>query len=364
MRDSILATVLLNLVRQGVPGKDVSGAPLLHADAATLETFGFSRELATRLVSLRRCDAVGAEFARAERHGVRILVRGESDYPAELAAHPYAPSVLYLRGAWPPRPRVGIVGARLASSSMIAFAERLGEGAAAHGITVVSGLARGIDAAAHRGAQRAHGACAGVLGCGLDIVYPSDTGAVRRRVWDEGAMLATFPFGSAPLQHHFPLRNRLLAALCDAVVVVQASRESGSMSTARAALDAGIEVFAVPGSPDDPLAEGPNSLLRDGARPVLGPADVVESLLGIGAFQAGARDAEPAPVHDPFTAAILAEIGSVAADAATIAAALCLPTERVLARLIALELDGAVFRECGGLFRRRKAKPGRNSGIA
>lgn len=229
---------------------------------------------------------------------------------------------------------------------MARFASEIASACARAGIPVVSGLARGIDAAAHRGALAASGACVGVLGCGVDVVYPSTARDLFAAVRDHGCLIATWPMGTPPLPHHFPIRNRLLAALAQAVVVVQARPESGSMSTARAALDAGIEVLAVPGSPDDPLAAGTNRLIRDGARPVLEPRDVVEALLGVGMVPELERRAA-AGTHDP----VLLEIASTARSAEEIALALDRTLADVLESLVASELRGEVERLPGGLFR-------------
>jgi len=348
------AALLLHLARRGAPGRGAPTHVVLEGDVALLLEHGLTQATADEVIARRSDGSVEAELARVVRAGVLLSTRDDAEYPAELIGHPYAPLAVYRHGELPPRPRVGIVGARNASSTMIAFTERLGQAAAEHQIAVVSGLARGIDAAAHRGALRGGGGCIGVLGNGLDVVYPPDTRSVRDGVWNRGAMLTTFPLGAAPLPFHFPLRNRLLAAVCDAVVVVQARHDSGSMSTARAAIDVGIDVLVVPGSPEDPLAEGTNSLLKDGARPVLGPRDLVEALRGVGAFQTAERSVDSEPMDDTLTASILVEIGSVARDADSIARATGIDSSAVIARLVELELEGRVIREPGGVFRARK----------
>lgn len=351
------AALRLHLARRGAPGRTPADLEcVLHSDRAVLEAAGLTSTVIDELLALRDSSGEEAELARAAALGVVWSTAVDPEYPVELIGHPYAPLAVCRHGALPPRPRVGIVGARAPSSAMVSFAERLGEAAGGNGIAVVSGLARGIDAAAHRGALRGSGACIGVLGCGLDVVYPPDTRAVRNAIWDRGAMFSTFPLGSAPLPHHFPLRNRLLAALCDAVVVVQARRDSGSMSTARAALDAGIEVLVVPGSPDDPLAEGTNSLLKDGARPVLSPRDLVEAMIGVGRGEFAEESTDASFPADPLATAIRAEIGSLSRDADSIARAIGRETREVIARLTELELDGRVFREPGGVFRLRKPR--------
>ncbi len=359
MDDSLRAAILENLLFAGMPRKGLPPRLLLRATRDELVASGLPPDLADQLVSLRNSKEEFAEALRTTRARAHMMVRTMSNYPSDLESHPYAPRLIYRRGLpLPCRPRVGLVGARAASSNMIDFASRLGYDAARAGICVVSGLARGIDAAAHRGALDAGGSCVGVLGCGIDVVYPRDTKSVRERVEATGTVLTTFPFGTAPLQRHFPTRNRLLAALCDVVVVVQARIDSGSMSTARAALDAGIEVMAVPGAPRDPLCEGTNCLIRDGARPVLESRDILEAIYGVGAPQTfpetdkTSRVSHP-PNADRLTRSILDQIGSVARSADDLARILQLSTGTVLARLTELEVEGHVVRETGGVFRRR-----------
>lgn len=342
------ASILINLTYSGVCPRRVLPAEIMFAgDHATLVAHGLPVEKADRLLELRRSSGVARELAAAARIGVRIVTSADPEYPRDLVSHPYAPPVIYLRGRdLPPPPRVAIVGARQCSTGMARFASEIASACARAGIPVVSGLARGIDAAAHRGALTASGACVGVLGCGVDVVYPSTARDLFAAVRDHGCLIATWPMGTPPLPHHFPIRNRLLAALAQAVVVVQARPESGSMSTARAALDAGIEVLAVPGSPDDPLAAGTNRLIRDGARPVLEPRDVVEALLGVGMVPELERRAT-AGTHDP----VLLEIASTARSAEEIALALDRTLADVLESLVASELRGEVERLPGGLFR-------------
>lgn len=342
------ASILLNLTFCGIgPRREFPAEIVLAGDHATLVAYGMAAEKAERLLELRRSGAVPRELAAAAREGVRIVTKSESGYPPDLAGHPYAPPTLYIRGReLPPQPRIAIVGARQCSSGMARFASEIAAACARAGIPVVSGLARGIDAAAHRGALTAKGACVGVLGCGVDVVYPSTARELFSAVRENGCLIATWPIGTPPLPHHFPIRNRLLAALAQAVIVVQARPDSGSMSTARAALDAGIEVLAVPGSPDDPLAVGTNRLIRDGARPILEPRDAVEALLGVGADPSPA-DRATAESLDP----VLLEIGSTARTAEEIAVVLDRPLADVLETLVASELRGEVERLPGGLFR-------------
>ncbi len=223
-----------------------------------------------------------AELRRAEALGVRILGLDEPDYPAALKATYDPPPVLYVRGTIAPQPEVAavaVVGARAATTAGRAFARSLSRDLAAAGVEIVSGLARGIDAEAHRGALEANGRTVAVLGSALDRVYPPEHEALGRQITEHGgALLSEFPLGTGPRPHHFPQRNRVIAGLSQGVVVVEAKERSGALVTARFASDQGREVLAVPGHPTDPLAAGTNALLRDGAALVRSARDVAEAL--------------------------------------------------------------------------------------
>ena len=223
-----------------------------------------------------------AEMRRAEALGVRILGLDEPDYPVDLKETYDPPPVLYVRGTIAPRPEVAavaVVGARAATPAGRAFARSLSRDLAAAGVEIVSGLARGIDAEAHRGALEAKGRTVAVLGSGLDRMYPPEHEGLARQITEGGgALLSEFPLGTGPRPHHFPQRNRILAGLAQAVVVVEAKERSGALSTARLANDEGREVLAVPGHPTEAMAAGCNALLREGAAVARSAADVAEAL--------------------------------------------------------------------------------------
>lgn len=228
---------------------------------------------------------VEREAAALERLGGRWLFRGEAEYPGPLAMLDDAPPVLTLLG-FPnllSRPCVGIVGARNASIVGRKMAEKLGRDLAEAGFTVVSGLARGIDTAAHQGAL-AGGATGGgtvaVVAGGVDIIYPPENEGLYRDIAQRGAVLAESPLGTEPQARHFPRRNRLISGLSLGVVVVEAAVKSGSLITARFAGEQGREVFAVPGSPLDPRAQGCNRLIKEGAGLVENADDVISHLQG------------------------------------------------------------------------------------
>ena len=215
------------------------------------------------------------ELTAARSLGVALVALGESDYPRRLMMIDDAPPLLAVRGS--PAvfglPIVAIVGARNASAAGIRFAERLARDLGAAGFAVASGLARGVDAAAHRGSL-ASGTIA-VLAGGQDHIYPREHADLADAVAAEGALISEMPLGWEPRARDFPRRNRLISGLAVGIVVVEAARRSGSLITARFALEQGREVFAVPGSPLDPRAEGTNDLLKQGATLVTEAADVI-----------------------------------------------------------------------------------------
>ncbi len=223
-------------------------------------------------------DEIAREVETAARCGARFVAIGELDYPALLRRIDSAPPLIALRGdaAIFARPAVAIVGARNASGAGLAFAERLARGLAQAGFTIVSGLARGIDARAHQSSIET-GTIA-VLAGGLDKIYPPEHAPMLEKLIETGAAISEMPFGWEARGRDFPRRNRLVSGLAQGIVVVEAARRSGSLITARFAAEQGRDVFAVPGSPLDPRAEGTNDLLRDGASICTSAQDVIEAL--------------------------------------------------------------------------------------
>lgn len=219
------------------------------------------------------------EITANENAGARLLVIGEPDYPAILAETEGAPAAISLIGH--PHlflePSVSIVGARNASGNAVRFTEKLARDLGARGVVVVSGLARGIDTAAHVGSVET-GTIAVVAG-GADFIYPPENAALHARIAAEGALIAEAPIGTRPLARHFPARNRIIAGLTRATLVIEAAKRSGSLITARFAADQGRDVCAVPGSPMDPRCAGSNGLLRDGAHLVERADDILHLIL-------------------------------------------------------------------------------------
>ena len=211
--------------------------------------------------------------------GLRVVAFGEPAYPRLLAEIPDPPPVLWIRGLPDvlALPAVAVVGSRAAGAEGLRAARALGEDLASAGVVVVSGLARGVDAAAHEGAL-ASGRTVAVLGCGVDVVYPAEHDALAARVAETGASVAEFPPGTSPRAHHFPLRNRIISGLSLATVVVEAGEKSGALITAEFAVEQGRDVFAVPGSILTPQSEGTNRLIEQGARPLLKMSEILESL--------------------------------------------------------------------------------------
>lgn len=306
----------------------------------------------------------GAERAGAAALGARVITQVDLDYPPALRHLALPPPVLYCRGTLPgPRlgdpsiaggsPVVAIVGSRHPSSYGREAAWLLGRDLARAGAIVLSGFARGVDAAAHRGALAGGGPTIAVLGCGIDVPYPTDHHpALAAEVVEQGALLSELPLGAPPLPQHFPVRNRLIAALARATLVVEATARSGSLITARAALDLGREVLALPGRIFDDTAAGPNALLADGARPVLHPRDLLAEL-GLDGSSAAAADSSPPPL--PGLGARLWEAlrpGS-AQGADELAARCAASIDETLAELLELELAGWVARLAGPVYCRR-----------
>lgn len=290
------------------------------------------------------------------------LALASPSFPQELRRAPSPPDDLFLRGRTELlqlRPRVAIVGTRAPTAYGLTQARLFARSLASAGAVIVSGLARGIDEAAHLGALEVGGATIAVLGSGVDRPWPD--GDVTQRMIREGLLISEFAPGEGPRRHHFPLRNRLIAGLAQAVVVIEAAQASGSLITARWAVDMGIETYALPGRVDHPMARGCHRLLREGATLVESPAEVVAEL-GL----AAAADVAETHLVDPESASASArEAGEPRGLARAILRALLGETlsldeliERVggggaetLSMLAELELLGAVVRGPGGLYR-------------
>ena len=243
---------------------------------------GVYRPTAKNIVQFAQFEELEKELCELTRLGGSLVRWSDDNYPANLRQISDPPPFLYVRGTLPAGEKdcVAIVGARAASDAGLHMAHRVAMELALKRITVVSGLARGVDAQAHRGALEGNGRTIAVLGCGLDIIYPSEHRKLAESMLDQqgGALLSELPLGSAPVPENFPVRNRLIAGLSLGVVVVEAAEKSGSLITARLALEQNRQVFAVPGSPLTGKTRGSNRLLKEGARLVDCVEDVMEEL--------------------------------------------------------------------------------------
>ncbi|MCZ4343348.1 DNA-processing protein DprA [Sphingomonadaceae bacterium G21617-S1] len=294
-----------------------------------------------------------AEVARAVRAGGRYLFRGEPGYPTLLDQLDGAPPALILAGdrTLLDRRAVAIVGARNASGAAVRFARMLAHDLAASGWLVVSGLARGIDTAAHVGSIEA--GTAAVIAGGIDVAYPPENAALQRDIAERGLLIAEMPPGTEPRARHFPHRNRIIAGLTAGTVVVEAAPRSGSLITARLAGEYGREVMAVPGSPLDPRAQGCNLLIREGATLIQSAADIVEALSPIGGVAAADREAftpmpSPADTDEAARHAILGLLGPVPLPIDELIRQSDVGAPIVQMVLLELELGGRIDRHAGG----------------
>lgn len=249
------------------------------------------------------------------------------------------PPAIYVTGSLSEEPAVAVVGTRKCTGYGVGLAESFGGVLAGAGWTTVSGLARGIDAAAHRGTLRAGGRGVAVLGTGVDVIYPRENLPIYERLLElGGAVISEYPNGTPPDRWRFPARNRIIAAISAAVVVVEAAQKGGALITARLAAEIGRPVFVVPGDVDRTASEGCNRLIKDGAHPVLGPADLIEELsLVIG----------PPRISGPRVVNVLPEAG---ASIEELAEQWSVDIQEVMRRIAALEIEGSVRRDAGLVF--------------
>lgn len=289
-----------------------------------------------------REHAVPNLLERLHERGWRWVASSEPDYPDRLNDTADPPLGLFIKGRLQPKPTVAIVGSRRATPYGLQAARHLADAVARAGGSVVSGMARGIDGAAHEGALEAGGHTAAVWGCGPDRIYPPEHTALAERIGAAGALITEYPPGTPPRRHHFPERNRLVAGLASVVVVVEAAARSGALSTARQALDEGREVMAVPGSIFSEASIGPHGLLREGAVPVTGAEDVLEAL-GLEASDAPPADQPPLPL-DWGEAATVDEL----------AARMETGIDRVQAAVVEMEIQGLIERRPDGSVVRRR----------
>jgi len=322
-----------------------------------------SSTVARRLVTHARDDSdqpvdvrllAAAAIDRAAAASITAVAWSDAAYPVALTTMADPPPVLWTRGQTDALrgPAVAIVGSRAASPYGLAVAEQLAGDLAARGLVIVSGLARGVDSAAHRGALGAGGVTVAVLGSGVDVIYPAEHAALAKSIDATGAVISELVPGTGPQQWFFPLRNRIISGLSRAVVVIEAGDKSGSLITARCALDQGRDVLAVPGNVLSGRNRGAHALLRDGAKIVESADDILEELGmhgGAGGEQPGTMRGAVAQIGDPLLDCLTP---GEASDLDEMSERSGLNTARLLPRLFELELQGRVRRVGGGRFMR------------
>lgn len=298
--------------------------------------------------------AIEAALTWADQAGNRILTLADEDYPQSLLSADDPPLLLYAKGdpARLRQPMLAMVGSRNATAQGLrdaeAFARTLGEA----GLTIVSGLALGIDAAAHRGALDTPAGTVAVIGTGADRLYPARNEALARRIAEQGVVLSEFPLGTPALAANFPRRNRIIAGLGLGCLVVEAAPRSGSLITARLAAESGREVFAIPGSIHSPLSRGCHQLIRQGAKLVESAQDVLEELRWKPAAGTTARNKPKAATGDGAEEQVLAAMGDAPCALDALAARSGLTPAALLAMLLPMELAGRVAQLPGGLYQK------------
>jgi DNA processing protein len=319
-----------------------------HANEGALRDAGLDRKAIANLQRARASLDLDAEMARIEHKGITLLTWEDADYPPFLREIYGPPPVIYVRGTLLPEDRwaVAIVGTRRATAYGKQAARMLGHDLAQNRVTIVSGLARGIDAEAHQGALEGGGRTIAVMGCGLDRVYPPEHRRLAHTIAEHGALISDYPLGTPPDARNFPPRNRIISGLSQGVLVVEAAARSGALITVDFAVDQGREVFAVPGNITSRSSAGCNRLIQNGAKMVLGVQDVLEELnMTMLAQQAEVR----AVVPDNETEARLLRVVS---DQPLHIDEICrqsnLPVHEVSGTLTMMELKGLV-RQVGGM---------------
>jgi DNA processing protein len=336
---------------------------LLRAFGGPVEVCAASTASLARFVPPETAEAIrrGPEAGALKRtldwlarDGHWLVAWDDSNYPAALLALPDPPPVFCYAGRMEllNRQALAIVGSRNATPRGIEHAEAFATALSEAGLTIVSGLALGIDSGAHRGGLVGGGRSIAVVGTGLDRVYPSANAALARRLALEGGVLSEFPLGTPPLKGNFPRRNRLLSGLSRGVLVVEATLASGSLITARFAADQGREVFAIPGSIDSPFSKGCHRLIREGAKLVETAADVLEELHLAKAPGPQAEASDGRRIGTDSGSRVLAALGHDPAGIDVLAARTGLPADVVTAALVELELGGRVALLPGGVYQR------------
>jgi len=299
-------------------------------------------------------DAVTPALAWLEDANNHILTLADSDYPQALLNIPDPPLLLYVKGRLDllNRPALAVVGSRSATPQGINNAEAFAKSLSDAGLCIISGLAHGIDAAAHRGGLRGQGSSVAVIGTGLDKVYPATNRDLAHALAEQGTLVSEFPLGTPPLAANFPRRNRLISGMSLGCLVVEASLQSGSLITARLALEQGRDVFAIPGSIHAPQSKGCHALLKQGAKLVEAAQDILEELGGLLVSPVPAANSEGPASEGQDEDELLEHLGFDAVDVDTLSVRSGLTVSRLSAMLLTLELNGRICVLPGGLYQR------------
>lgn len=326
------------LARFGSPQAALTASVPLLMDA------GVHAEVARAIASFDQWNAVDTELRKIAKAGVRLVTREDADYPENLTHLHDPPPFLYVRGSFRPEDRlaIAIVGSRFAGAYGRGVARDLARGLAERGVTVVSGLARGIDAEAHQATLEAKGRTLAVLGSGLDVIYPSEHRPLAAEIVAQGALISEFSLGSKPDAVHFPYRNRVISGLTLGTVVVEAAENSGSLITARFALEQNREVFAVPGPITSGRSRGPHQLIKEGAKLVENIEDILQEIAPALAPRVTVSPDPSLPPLEPHEAQLVGLFEHDPLHVDILIARSGLTPARVLEVLLGLELKGVV----------------------
>ena len=331
------------------------GLPQAVFDARPSELSGIVEQtLAERLLAHECAAEIELALDWAGQPGNHLLTLADADYPQSLLTSDDPPILLYAKGnrALLNRPMLAVVGSRNATAQGLRDAEAFATALGNAGLTVVSGLALGIDAAAHRGALAAATGTVAVIGTGADRLYPARNEALARAIAEKGVIISEFPLGTPPLASNFPRRNRIIAGLGLGCLVIEAALRSGSLITARLAAESGREVFAIPGSIHSPLSRGCHQLIRQGAKLVESAQDILEELRWEAIPAANATDDQAAAAEGPDDEHVLALLGQTPCALDTLSVRSGLTPAELLAMLLPMELAGRVAQLPGGLYQR------------
>ena len=312
-----------------------------------LEAAGLSKTLRGRMAEIQNRISLDDQLKNIQDKGIQVMTWGDTDYPERLRQISQSPYILYIKGTLVPEDiwSVAIVGTRRFSQYGRQVTENLAYTLSKNGITIISGLARGVDGIAHQIALDAGGRTIAVLGSGLDIIYPPEHRNLASNITQKGALISDYPLNTPPDGSNFPPRNRIISGLAKAVIVIEAGERSGALITATFAAEQGREVFAVPGKITAPLSKGTNLLIKQGAHPLLDPQDVLDLLnMTLIADQKVVQKSLPS---DPKEALLYQVVGDEPLHVDEISTQVKMPIEEVTSTLALMELKGMVRKTFG-----------------